>query len=434
MKRSFALVALNGLMVMLVLGIGGLTAMVVQPDLGPAILPNVENSQTQVSPKSHLVKLTSEGNLPGKILVADTDGMHRVGDVNVHFVRDGQPIAVVQPGQDGIFNAKGLTPGEYAVIAEGPRVVAAYTVNVVDNQVEAAEELQLATAGIPATDFPVLKSLMENYVADDFCARVCGSVVNETTPVSNEASSLEAKLIPVPEFTHTSYQEIVEPAPELADVSSAANTIQAYPVQLHAGGMLGGQINWTDGPAENAVVTFIRDGEVQTVAQTSHDGTFQVAGLEEGSYSVVATCGETVVDSGCACFSVDCAAPTVSAPVIEAPCQVDACLVETENMEYTVDTICPNLCGEEVIIAETPIVEEGCCGAPADPCCGGGMGFGGYAGGFGGGYGGGGGGLLSGGGGLLPLGLLGLGAYAISEAADDDDGGRRIIVASPASP
>jgi hypothetical protein len=396
------------------------------------------------------VRLGQEGLVPGRISIRGADGKPQVvNNVKVHFVKNGKAVAVVTPGINGVFQAEGITPGEYAVVAAGPEVFTAYTVHVVAGDTVSAESLdatlQLQSQGIPAQDFPVVNSMVNSLVTSDFCSRFCNAPLSgPMVPTPELGTIIDNNVIPSPDGPFNALPIESPPLERFPDSpvnETSVKTDKGYKhvsyvdesgenepvapfdtqsVRLQASGQISGRIHWTNStaphqqPAVNAKVAFIRNGEVHQIAVTDDNGHYEVSGLSEGSYSVFAACQSDQCARGCcSAFSVDCL-PYVENVVDDYPAQFDCCLVGCENMDYTLETMCGCICGT---VESAPTVD--CCGTAA-----------GYGGGAVGavGYGGGGGGFF--GGSLLGLAGVGLGVAAIV----DNDDGNNIIIGSPSKP
>jgi uncharacterized membrane protein YgcG len=397
----------------------------------------------QISKNTHFVHMTEQGEIVGRLKTLQADDFSFAQDVKVHFVRNGQAAAVVEPGDEGLFKVSGLEAGRYSVVTAGEDGLAAYAVAVLpfDGQLT---ELTLDSAAIPNQDFKVVGNVIKSEVYSDLCAQYCGR--NTSVPMAPLANPTPDVLpLPVPpadepvadnpitvsfKASSSSFQ-----IPEADTVGNAGVVLQQQPVQLTEDGSLNGRIHWlTDNaphqlPADGARVSLVQNGEVVRVAKTNSDGIFTVANLDPGAYSVVATCpsqmgGGYAIDTGACCSAIQCVPQTYVDPCVP---QFDAALVGCADMGYTMDTFCDSTCVVEEVI-DAPIldqgtfIEEGCCSeSPV-----GAVGGGGYYGGGGGGFVGGGGGGGFGGGGIGGLGTLlgagiGIGGYALLD--DDDDSG-----------
>ena len=402
MKTRIFPFSFNASLALMIISAGALSAVAFDEDTeipklavpAPADTPKLASLGNRV----HTVKLGREGLVPGRIAITNAgDGQTRVvRDVKVHFVKNGQPVAVVEPGVNGVFQADGISPGEYAVVAVGPEVVAAYAVNVVDGVVDgspADATLQLQSQGIHKGDFPAVASLMDSYVSADFCARFCGgSAPAQIAPVVDQGfaplppsgcAGCSSNTIAVPAAggsmgilpsISTGVGEIISspaPAPVLAPIAEPSasistesayaftaqtdveasddegssedaplisDTLRARPVRLAKGGKVGGRIAWATAQApyqksaSQAVVAFIRDGKVAQMTKTDADGAFEVEGLSAGTYSVFTSC-----DSGCGTQGV----------AVQSGCSC-----------FSVDCLPP---------VETPVVNDPCC-SQVDAC------------------------------------------------------------------
>jgi hypothetical protein len=80
--------------------------------------------------KTTAVHLQKDGYLRGKLNVLDSAGRPSPAKGKVSFLQNGQVVAVAQVDLGGVFQAAGLKPGVYSVIASGPDGFAAMTVQV----------------------------------------------------------------------------------------------------------------------------------------------------------------------------------------------------------------------------------------------------------------------------------------------------------------
>jgi len=105
---------------------------------------------------SHVVKLSADGTLTGKIgrLNPNSLQFEGVADVDVHFIQQGRVIARATSGLHGSFTVEGLTPdGVYSVISTGADGLSVISVQVVSSTVQgAAETLSMNAAMVPWQD------------------------------------------------------------------------------------------------------------------------------------------------------------------------------------------------------------------------------------------------------------------------------------------
>lgn len=416
-------------------------------------------AELKISKNTHFVRMTSDGQIVGRLKTLVNDDVSIARDITVHFVKNGTASAVVKPNEFGKFRVDGLDPGRYSVVTAGEDGLAAYAVAVLPSNGQ-LEELTLDSAAIPRQDFETVGNVIRSEVYSDLCSEYC----NKKKAPTNEILPIDAEIPMAPEQDNIGTLPLKTVSfrptpssfrlPQADTVGQTDAVIQQKPVRLADDGSMSGRIHWlTDAaphqlPAEGARVSFVQAGEVIQTAVTNADGVFTMGNLNPGTYSVVATCAGQA--SGCAIDAGACCSAVQAVPstyVDSCAPQFDAALVGCTDMSYTMDTFCGSTCGaviDQPIIDQGTVISEGC--ATHDPCAGagaGGFGGGGYYGGGGGGGfiggGGGGGGFAGGGiGALGPLIGAGLGVGAFALIDDDDDGGGGGggggPIASPSSP
>lgn len=370
LKRT-PLITFNALLLTVTLGVSGLTALAVDDDRPalPVGLPSVqsilpEKVEPAATDRIHSVRLGREGLVPGRIAIRDLDGTAKVvNNVKVHFVKNGKPVAVVEPGVNGVFQAKGITPGEYAVIAAGPEVVSAYTVNVVAQDEMVHEPLdatlQLQSQGIPAQDFPVVNSMMNSMVTSDFCSRycnaplsgpmvpspepfidhnimptscgcahstsvavpACGTGFGSVAPVATGVDAMFGQPVPVNELPINAAP--LQPVPNMDEVSldkktafkhvafldesevqPAVEPFRTQSVQLSDNGKISGRIHWT-----KLTAPFQEPAANAKVAFIRNGEVHQIAQTDNAGFYEVSGLTEGSYSVFTACQSGQCASP-----------------------------------------------------------------------------------------------------------------------------
>ena len=96
------------------------------------------------------VRLRNDGNLPGKIVIADKELADSLRYAKLTFLRDNQVVARTDSNpSDGSFNVAGLKPGVYSVIAAGPAGYSSFAFDVLP--ADKTVRLENATQGRPVS-------------------------------------------------------------------------------------------------------------------------------------------------------------------------------------------------------------------------------------------------------------------------------------------
>jgi hypothetical protein len=392
----------------------------------------------------HRVQLAEDGLLPGRLSLIDPAAGDRVAlqEIVVHFVRNGTIVSVVEPGVGGVFQASGLTPGIYSVIATGPGGLLASSVEIVpplrrnavlDGQpIEGNGRPALATAleirgnPIPAQHLGyALRLIRTRLSAADF------------TPATGQRPQPEAERAPAPRDLGDNRNLNGTNGPPVVQTGTS-DTLQA--VYLRNNGQITGAVRRLDaGNGEpihltNTEVYIIQNAGMTGPTQADDKGRFSLQGVRPGVASFVA-----IGPAGFAAFSFEVRPPSDSTvknfnqPIaknlahvafvqnegveVEVTSQVDAALVDPIDFAVA-QNIIDEYSPDDVWLVPPPP-------APFQP---GPVGFGG--GGAGGG--GGGGGLFGGNLGGILLGA-GVGAGVGAAVASNRSRSERIIVVSPAN-
>ncbi len=376
-----------------------------------------ELGQTQ---RRHQILLTSDGRLLGRIM---TFAHNQTDDVPlqaaaVHLMRDGRIATETHTDQSGHFEAAGLTPGTYSLIAQSEQGLLAYAVHVRHaeaGEVAPTDAVQLNSMATPSWDADAVVQTVERY---------WGMQPERTREIEPESTRIPEAVRP---FTQA---------------GTDATTLHHHRVRLQPDGRLLGRLRRlqhdTGRPiiARDIEVALYRDGELQQMSWTDEIGYFEFGDLLPGVYSLVATGSvstgqldkvSTESDQGLRhgflTFGIE-VVPAHESPVIQPiaffavpeSLEIDAALIDPADLQPFLNT-------------PTPAAGSSVSGMqPASPS---GGSSGGTSGGTSGGGGGGGSGLGAGGGSLGTL--LGVGAAAglAALAAGEDDGGQIISPAVP---
>ena len=116
------------------------------------------------------LRLSSDGLLPGRFRFLDSvTGIEVAAErLTISFVQNGKVITRARPGVSGVFQASGLTPGIYSMIASGPDGFLATAISVLPavNGQGAANEagLQIDGALVPPENVPLVRKLIRERI------------------------------------------------------------------------------------------------------------------------------------------------------------------------------------------------------------------------------------------------------------------------------
>lgn len=79
---------------------------------------------------NHEMPVSADGNLPGELRVFDESGNLVPARVRLFFLQQGEIVTQTRPDDQGNFQAVGLIPGVYSVVAAGPEGFGAFSVRV----------------------------------------------------------------------------------------------------------------------------------------------------------------------------------------------------------------------------------------------------------------------------------------------------------------
>ncbi len=148
------------------------------PEGAPAPMADAISDQS----RTHRIRLSSDGLVPGKILVVDpqTNAVVPATDLTVMFAQNGEIKAQVEPGEGGVFQASGLGPGLYSVIASGASGFVAFGVELLPAAVahvprdgvvqpvsffqEEQAALEIDALAVPPRDLEAVGQLVRSYV------------------------------------------------------------------------------------------------------------------------------------------------------------------------------------------------------------------------------------------------------------------------------
>ena len=136
---------------------------------GPGLPPAVpdEAGIAALTQRYHAVHLRVDGNLAGRVRAMDASGKLVPLRATISFVQDGRAVATVRSDESGHFQAVGLRPGTYSVVAicrsgpgDGRQYVGAFSVRVLAFEETAPKDkLLLDITLMPADDLLKLLGL-----------------------------------------------------------------------------------------------------------------------------------------------------------------------------------------------------------------------------------------------------------------------------------
>jgi len=252
--------------------------------------------------RNHRIRLSADGYLPGKINLVDNEtGVLRVlRNLKVMFIQNGQVKSTATPGEGGVFQAGGLTPGVYSLAAIGPEGYVAYGLEILpaaaegpaappkpavttlsrDGFIDAepvyfqevSSVLAIESLAIPRRDFEAVIQLARSYIPAE--------ILNAASPAELPESAQPA-------------EQTDEPAP--TDKSPAATALKNHVVVIGADGTLSGRTRrvhpQTGRPTRlrRLNVFLVQANAVVAQAPVSENGTFTFSSVAPGTYSFVAS-------------------------------------------------------------------------------------------------------------------------------------------------
>ncbi|OHB70353.1 MAG: hypothetical protein A2V70_08395 [Planctomycetes bacterium RBG_13_63_9] len=128
--------------------------------------------------QSRTVHQQVDGYVAGRVSIHNPSGNLEPARVKLSFVQNGNVIASVRSDEWGRFQANGLKPGVYSVIATGEQGLAILAVTIHPFQENLAEEQSLLDVIlVPTADFDLLAKMMAEEVAGPGAAPSAGFAV-----------------------------------------------------------------------------------------------------------------------------------------------------------------------------------------------------------------------------------------------------------------
>lgn len=361
----------------------------------------------------HEYALQSDGNLKGKVRMVDAGGSLTPARVKLFFVRHGEVVSQASPNAEGVFQASGLTPGYYSVIAEGqsgmsstgvrvvppPEKVEAPKANTIGRRrfiadsketTDAAKAAELPGADwLHLTPIPTIDVAAADRINELQNGPRLGAVKPQASATIRSVAATASDSVTVA-ASETAVADVVSLS---ADMMAEAYERSAY--YLEPSGKLLGQLKRFDNtdklvPSPHQPIFFLQQGRVVARAMTDAQGFYEVVGLVPGTYSFIVSGNDQFGATGIQIYA--------------APAELVPANTAIKSVSFNRSALQRQGGG--------PSGGGGRNGDAGAARGGGGGGFGGGGGGFGGGGpggGGGGGGVGGGGGGAGGIGALGLG-------------------------
>jgi len=218
------------------------------------------------------VRLSRDGLLPGRFRYAERlNGPLLVAKrLAISFIQNRRVVARVRPGVDGVFQASGLAPGVYSMIANGPDGFLATAILVlppVEGQHGAGDAgLQIDMALVSPDDSPLVRTMIRERIF----------------PWRGDFES-----------------DLWSDGTQWDGTNFAAKPLSTPQLVIGTDGFLRGRTNWIDGripqriPATRCTVWLIRGNEVRAKADIDDNGVFvfdaEQANLIHQEYSLLVT-------------------------------------------------------------------------------------------------------------------------------------------------
>ncbi|MEQ9410748.1 MAG: carboxypeptidase-like regulatory domain-containing protein [Fuerstiella sp.] len=332
------------------------------------------------SDRQHHIHLDASGGFDGRLsaLIRPDGNLTPSADVQVQVISGSGKIASTVTDEDGAFSVSGLSPGVVAVVATGEDALLVFSVRLIGTP---------HGAPIPVKLENVLELDMNSAVISGVDLRAARQLIGGALPQTEML--LESSTTPAGSDSKTSGEKTV--------------VLDHHPIVLRPDGTLAGYV--IDPATEQRTTVndltlhFIREGAHVASTPVLPDGSFSIAGLAPGIYSLVSNGSDGV--SAQAIHLIDAIALQQNSSKYKLASMVDP----TVDLILTVSKL--QDAGTQPPGGAGPVGAGGAVGGPG----GGGTGSGGGGGGVGGG---------SGGLGAL-LGAAAGGALGYALGDDDDD-------------
>jgi hypothetical protein len=271
----------------------------------PAEPPKVGDEIAQQA-RTHRVRLAPDGFLPGKVRVKTATGGAVVpaSDMTVWFVNEDDEPVSVKPGVDGVFQAAGLKPGPYSMIASGRSGYLAVGIEVLPAEVPPAPIP--AAGGDTDSVQPVAFQEVKSSLAIDALAVPQRDVKSVAELVATYVPGASGAVLPVildEDFSN-------DPGFSLPESADPATSIVNHTVILQSDGSLSGRMRRMHPKSGKPLrmrrlnVYLVKGDSIVSQAPVQENGVFTLKGVSTGDYSVVAAGPD-----GFMAFAVDVISP-----------------------------------------------------------------------------------------------------------------------------
>lgn len=214
--------------------------------------------------RSHEIVLDAQGGFAGQLFaMTGVDATKPGADLSVRILQDGELVAETKTDATGRFAVTGLKAGVIGIIARGEEGLLLFGAQLVDatEKKPAVLETDLQSAVISRTDVALARELMRAGIGTEDMR-----------------------------FSKPSGEDDEEYLTGEGDISTS---LLSHRVQIGQDGVLRGTVNILDPRSGknrevlDETVYFLQNGVTAGSTKVEHDGSFEIAGLAPGLYSVI---------------------------------------------------------------------------------------------------------------------------------------------------
>lgn len=234
------------------------------------VAPEVSERPAPLAPdkvrheRSQQIVLDAQGGFAGQLFaMSGADTTVPGAELSVRILQDGALVAETTTDATGRFAVTGLKPGVIGIIARGKAGLLLFGADLVEatEQKPASLETDLQSALIAPDDVPLARELMR------------AGIGAEDLRFKGDANEDDGKFF--------------------VGEGEASTSLLSHRVQMGQDGILRGSVNVMDPRTGknrevlDVTVYFLRNGVVAASTSVQHDGSFEIAGLDAGLYSVI---------------------------------------------------------------------------------------------------------------------------------------------------
>ena len=295
-----------------------------------------ESLHDQKANRAYFVRLTVDGLLPGRLQYVDgrSRGLVPAKRVSISFVQHGKVVSQARPGVDGFFQAAGLVPGFYTVVASGPDGILTFGVEVFpaltmsarnsdserrtkenvrmdidterfslrqtesENMRDSESFLRIDAILVPPRDIPVVRRILEVYVTSPR-PMPSNRDMSPRAALKNAEQTIQLVKAQKAQFANDQATiRAVQNSPQKTVQGSWGSPLRSPVFYKYENGLVGGRLTrfvpdvvnndvHFRAPLVSASVYFVRNGAVVEQATTDQQGQFRVSGLPVGDYTFV---------------------------------------------------------------------------------------------------------------------------------------------------